>query len=394
MIRVVELEIAWSLHAYLRFIKADYSCDENPTNFAMGRSCLPIVVFCEDNKCSILHEKSALEKLQESFSPLFMSKSLHRIDQLAASFIRDTIISVYNQLCAQNGNRNEILNKLYPLGMAPIFTALSSLNNVFAFDRNYPYPYEKSASLLLQLQKHYAYINGLLEESGAMSCWIAFDLKRTSTPINSSEQNLSEADCMGISDALLFGHIASVMQDVTIGPIILKYKSIMGYFKHICRVYFTSKDPLHPNRQIQTNALLEKHNRLTRTLNCISCDMLTQYLSSELLLEDIPSPSRLVKSFSCNNFGTDELTIPFIYNSSDELDGDIVMKSKNLISSTSILAVTSIGINQTMVEDIETNPSHFSPMELTPKDLPSIARTVFLMSIAISFVSYWQYSRR
>lgn len=85
--------------------------------------------------CGIWHENSALENLQEHFSPLLKSKSLHRIDQLATSFIRDTIISLYNQLSAQNGNRNEIINKRYPLGMAPIFTALSSLNNTFAFDR-------------------------------------------------------------------------------------------------------------------------------------------------------------------------------------------------------------------------------------------------------------------
>jgi len=105
----------------------------------------------------------------------------------------------------------------------------------------------------VQLQKHYAYVNELLQESGAKSCWIAFDLKRTST----TECSVDLADCMGISDALFFGHIATVMQDTTIGPIIVEYEGIMMYFKHICRTYFSSKNPLYPSWQAIISVLYD-----------------------------------------------------------------------------------------------------------------------------------------
>jgi len=134
--------------------------------------------------------------------------------------------------------------------------------------------------------------------------------------------------------------------------------------------------------------------------------MLTQYLSPEHLIEELQSTqSPVIKSLHCNDFGTDELTIPFIYSRSNDSDSDIVLKSKTVLSTSSNVAITSgdtslgihsfqgSSIDNRVVEDVETDPVDFHSMEMVPKDLFSITPVVFILAIAFSFVSYWHNSR-
>ena len=43
-IKIIQREPAWELHAYIRYLNLSYSCDDSPTNTALGLSSLPILV--------------------------------------------------------------------------------------------------------------------------------------------------------------------------------------------------------------------------------------------------------------------------------------------------------------------------------------------------------------
>jgi len=58
---------------------------------------------------------------------------------------------------------------------------------------------------------------------------------------STSAQELLRAETRGISDALLFGIIASTLQqEEDLSAMIMKHTNIMKYFKFICRKYFSS----------------------------------------------------------------------------------------------------------------------------------------------------------
>lgn len=51
----------------------------------------------------------------------------------------------------------------------------------------------------------------------------------------------------GLSDAVLFGHIAEALSNDTLSPLVSKHSALMAFFHHVCNAYFST--PYHTTKE-------------------------------------------------------------------------------------------------------------------------------------------------